>query len=53
MIVSTARTCPARPAELILAKAARHVITTSVLLNSSAAHRTEGNIVLVLADPTF
>ena len=53
MIVIIARTSPARPAELIRAKAARHVVTTSVLLNPSAALRTEGNIVLVLADPTF
>lgn len=41
----------ARPAELILAENARHMVASFVLLDPGATHRTERDIVFVLVDP--
>ena len=53
VVVCMASTCATSPAELILAKGASHVVAAFILLYPSAAHRTEGDVSLVLFCPAF
>ena len=46
-------TASARPAELILTEATRHMVTPHVLLNPSFAAGAEAHIIFVLGDPLF
>ena len=51
MVIARYCALTARPAELIFAEDARHVVTPFVLLDSSAAHGTKGDSFFVLFNP--
>ena len=53
MVVSARGTASARPAKLIAAERASHVVAARILLDPRAAARAERDIVLVLLHPTF
>ena len=47
----TSRIGATGPAKLVFAKLTLHLIAATVLFNAGSAHRTEGNVVLVLVYP--
>ena len=53
MVVGGGGALAASPTELVLAKSTSHVVAALILLDSSATHRTKGDIIFVFFCPAL